>query len=169
MTGLSTHIGRSWFFFFSWVHASRLQALKHRRKCHTENNTSILLSLPWQLTWGVPAFSFTLGSVIWTQSLAIFSLNPNVCATADSYSNLWCIFFSLQLWLSLGPLRLSSYSAVSSSIHRGPSTPECSLQCLLPAGSAEDLLCVSLSSPLLFCASSGFFPTPTSINCLPNL
>lgn len=168
MTGLSTHTGKSWFlFFFPGVYASRLHILKHRRKCHTKNNASTLLSLLWQLAWEVPAFSLTLGSVIWTFSLAIFSLNLNVCATAGSYSNLWCSFFSLQLWFSLGLLQLNSCSVVFPSIHRGSCTPECFLQCLLLPGLAVDPLYLSFcSSLLLFCALLGFFAITTSINCL---
>lgn len=165
MTGLSTHIGKSWFlFFFFWVHASRLHILKHRRNCHTKNNTSTLLSLLWQLSWEVPEFSLTLGSLTGTLSLAMFSLNLNVYATADLYPNLWCRFFSVQLWLSLGLLQLNSCSVVFSSIPRGSCTQLCFLQCLLPAASAVEPLCVpSCSSLLLVCGFWGFVPPQVSL------
>lgn len=78
------------------------------RKCHTENNTSTRLFLLWRSRWRVPAFSLTLGSIIWALSLTIFSLNLNVYVTADSYSTLKRSCFSLHLWLSSGLCQLNS-------------------------------------------------------------
>lgn len=153
------------------MHASRLHVLKHRRKCHTKNNASTLLSVLWQLTWGVPAFSLTLGSIIWTLSLAIFSLNLNVYATADSHLNLWCSFFSLQLWFSSGLLQLNSSSVVFSSIHRAACMQLSKVLSPVPSASwfsCGTSPCVLLLLPfVVLWFGGGFFPTATSINCLP--
>lgn len=155
MTGLSTHIGKSWGFFLSaCIQITCLKAQKGSVRLRIIQTLSCL-------SFGECSFSLTLASVIWALPLVIVSLNLNVYATADSYSSLKCIFFPLHLWFSLGLHQLNSYSILFSDFNRGSYLQLAKV--LPPVPFASWFSCITS-----VCPSAGSPPLP-SINCLPFL